>query len=118
MGITIDNKLNFEEHVSKLCQKVSNKLHALARVGNYMSTGKLKILMKAFIDSQFGYCPIIWMFHNRKLNANINRLHEGPLKIVYKDHSLTYDELLVKDNLFTRHEKNLQKLATEMYNKQ
>ena len=30
LGITIDNKLNFEEHVSKLCQKVSNKLHALA----------------------------------------------------------------------------------------
>ena len=110
LGITIDNKLNFEEHVSKLCQKVSNKLHALARVGNYMSTGKLKILMKAFIDSQFGYCTIIWMFHNRKLNAKINRLHERALKIVYKDHSLTYDELLVKDNSFTRHEENCKSL--------
>ena len=55
------------------------------------------------------------MFHNRKLNAKINRLHERALKIVYKDHSLTYDELLVKDNSFTRNEKNLQKLATGMY---
>ena len=52
-----------------------------------MSIGKLKILMKAFIPSQFGYCPVIWMFHNRKLNAKINRLHERALKIVYKDHS-------------------------------
>ena len=115
LGITTDNKLNFEEHVSKLCQEVSNKLHALGRVGNYMSTGNLKILTKAFIDYQFGYCPIIWMFHNRKINAKINRLHERALKIVYKDHSLTYDELLVKDNSFTRHEKKLQKLAIEMY---
>ena len=115
MGITKDNKLNFLEHVSKLWQNVSNKLHELARVGNYMSTGKLKILMRAFIDSQFGYCPIIWMFHNRKLNAKINRLHDRALKIVYKDHSLTYDELLVKDYSFTRHENFLQKLATEMY---
>ena len=88
LGITIENKLDFEEHVSKLCQKVSNKLHT-ALAGNYMSTGKLKILMKAFVDNQFEYCPIIWMFHNRKLNAKINRLHERALKIVYKDHSLT-----------------------------
>ena len=80
-----------------------------------MSTGNLKILMRAFVDSQFGHCPIIWMFYNRKLNVKINRLHELALNIVYKDHSLTYDELLVKDNSFTRHEKNLQKLATEMY---
>ena len=70
--------------------------------GDYTSTGKLKILMKAFIDYQFGYCSIIWMFHNRKLSAKINRLHERALQIVYKDHSLTY-ELLVKDNSFTRH---------------
>ena len=93
--------------MSKLCQNFSNKLHALARVGNYTSTGRLKIL-GAFVDSQFGYCPIIWMFHNRKLNAKINRLHERVLKIVYKDHSLTYDELLVKDNSFARHEKKIQ----------
>ena len=80
-----------------------------------MSTDKLKILMRAFIDSQFGYCPLIWMFHSRKLNTKINRLHERAFKIVYKDKSLTYDELLEKDNSFTCHEKNLQKLAIEMY---
>ena len=89
LGITIDNKLNFEEHVSNRCKKVSLKLHALARIANYMSTEKLKILMKAFIDSQFGYCPLIWMFHSRKLNTRINRLQERALRIVYKDPSLT-----------------------------
>ena len=54
LGITIDNKLNFNEHVSKLCKKTSQKLHALARISNYMSTEKLKLIMKAFIESQFG----------------------------------------------------------------
>ena len=55
------------------------------------------------------------MFHNRKFNAKIYRLHERTSKIVYKDHSLTDDELLIKYNLFTPHENNLQKLATELY---
>ena len=77
LGITIDNKLKFSEHISKLCKKGKQKLHALARVLRYLSRDKLKLLMKSFITSQFNYCPLIWMFHNRTLNNKINKLHEG-----------------------------------------
>ena len=52
LGVTIDNKLNFDEHVTKLCKKASQKIHALARISNYMSQDKLRILMKAFIEFQ------------------------------------------------------------------
>ena len=64
LGITIDSKLSFDEHVSGLCKKASNKLHALARISNYMNTDKLRVIMKAFINAQFGYCPLVWMFHS------------------------------------------------------
>ena len=115
LGVTIDNKLKFEEHVSKLCKKASQKLHALARISNYMCQDKLRILMKSFIESQFGYCPLVWMFHSRKLNNRINRLHERALRLVYKDSQLKFEDLLLKDNSFSIHHRNLQKLATEMY---
>ena len=85
LGITIDNKLNFKEHLTNICKKVSNKLHGLARLSNYMSTHKLRIIMKAFIESQFQYCPLLWMFHSRTLNNRINKLHERALRLVYKD---------------------------------
>ena len=71
--------------------------------------------MKAFIESQFGYCPLIWMLHNRTLNNRINKLHERALRLVYKDNHLTFEELLRKDNSFCIHHRNLQKLAIEMY---
>ena len=115
LGITIDNKLNFRDHVSNLCKKASLKLHALARISSSMSPTKLRLVMKAFIESQFSYCPLIWMFHSRELNNRINRLHERALRLVYKDSILTFEELLQKDNSFTIHHRNLQKLATEMY---
>ena len=115
LGITIDKKLNFSEHISKLCKKVSSKLHALARISNFMYNDKLRLLMKSFIESQFSYCPLVWMFHSRSLNNCINRLHERGLRLVYKDPNLTFEELLRKDNSFTIHHRNLQKLATEMY---
>ena len=65
LGIKMDNKLSFEEHVSELCSKVSQKLHALCRVTVYMKPLQRIIIMKAFISSQFGYCPLVWMFHRR-----------------------------------------------------
>ena len=115
LGVTIDNKLYFDEHVSKVCKKVSTKLHALARVANYMTSDKLRVVMKAFIESQFGYAPLIWMFHSRTLNNRINQLHERALRLVYKDPNASFQELLDKDKTVTIHHKNLQKLATEMY---
>ena len=115
LGINVDNKLNFNDHVSKLCCKVSQKIHALARISPYMSTEKLRCILRAFIQSQFGYCPLVWMYHSRTLNNRINRLHERALRITYKDSTLSFKELLALDHSFTIHERNVQHLATEMY---
>ena len=115
LGITIDNRLNFSEHVTKLCKKGNQKLHALARVSKYLSSDKLKLLMKSFITSQFNYCPLAWMFHNRTLNNKINKLHERALRLVYKNDNCIFQELLEMDNAVTIHDRNLQRLATEMF---
>ena len=85
------------------------------RVSRYMSEEKLKLLMKTFIDSQFNYCPLVRMFHSRKLHHRINKLHERALRVVYKDENLTFELLLAKDEAFTIHEKNVQRLAILMY---
>ena len=115
LGVKIDNKLNFEDHVASLCKKASQKLHALARVAPFMETKKLRILMKAFIESQFSYCPLVWMFHCRELNNRINRIHERALRIAYNDPNSSFEELLRKDESFTIHERNIQRLAAEMF---
>ena len=85
LGITIDSELNFENHLSVICNKVSRKINALGRIANYMPLEKRRIVMKTFIESQFNYCPLIWMFHSRTINNKINCLHERALKTVYSD---------------------------------
>ena len=115
LGITIDQNLDFEEHISCLLKKGNQKLHALMRIKKYLSEEKLKRIMKTFIESQFNYCPLIWMCHSRDLNQKINKLHERALRVVYKNSDLTFEGLLEKDKSFTIHERNLQRLATEMY---
>ena len=93
LGITIDHKLTFNEHVENLCIKANQKLHALARISNYMSQDKLRIIMKA-LSSHFGYCPLVWMFHSRKLNNRISTIQERALRLVYKDKKSNFQKLL------------------------
>ena len=98
LGVTFDNKLKFEKHIITICQRANRKLNALARPTPYMELGKRRILMNAFFNSQFNYCPVIWMCHSRALNNKINRLHERCLRIIYNDKTSTFKELLEKDN--------------------
>ena len=87
LGVKIDTKLSFENHVSSLCKKANEKLHAIARVV------KKKCLIKAFITSQINYCPLIWMFHTRQLNNQISKIHQRALTLVCKDNTeLTFND--------------------------
>ena len=64
LGIQIDNRLNFDHHISQLFKKAGKKLHAVTRVFKYMDISQRKLIANAFIMSQFSHCPLIWMFHS------------------------------------------------------
>ena len=96
-------------------KKGNQKLHALARVSKYMSKDKLRLIMRAFITSQFSYAPLTWMFHSRTLNNKTNKIHERALRLVYDGENLTFQELLDLDGSITIHHKNIQRLAIEMF---
>ena len=115
LGILSENKFDFDEHVTSLCRKVSQKLNALVRVAHYMNLAQRRLIMNAFIFSQFGYCPLVWMFHSRKLNNRINNIHERALRIVYRDYESTFQQLLKQNKSVSIHQRNLQILATEIF---
>ena len=115
LGINLNNRIGFDTHVANICNRVSKKLHALARISQFMNIHKRRMTMKAFIASEFGYCPLVWMFHSRKLNSRINKLHERALRMVYQDYVSSFTELLEKDKSTTIHNRNIQLLATELF---
>ena len=82
LGIIIDKKLNFSKHLEIICKKVGAKMTTLSGMIRIIPLEKKRLLMKAFIESQFSYCPLIWMFCSRKMNRKINYIHERSLRIV------------------------------------
>ena len=115
LGIIVDKKLNFDLHLRTLCRKVNQKVSALARIVSILPFSKRHLILKTFIESQFSYCPLVWMFCSRTMNKKINHIHERALRLVYQDYSSTFEELLTKDKSLCFHHRNIHQVAIEMY---
>ena len=48
LGITFDNRLNFNHRISNIFKTTGNKLNAFARVSNYMDQDKKRILFNSY----------------------------------------------------------------------
>ena len=97
------------------CKKVNQKVSALARIAGILPFQKRHILLKTFIESQFSYCPLIWMFCSGTMNRKINHIHERALRIVYRDYESSFEDLLKKDKSLTFHHRNIHQVAIEMF---
>ena len=80
-----------------------------------MGISKRKLLMNAFFEAQFSYCPLVWMCNSRSMNNKINRPHERYLWVIYNDKTSSFADFLAKDRSVTMHTRNVQILATEMF---
>ena len=115
LGIKVDCGLKFENYLSGVIKKASNKINALSRITPFMNLSKKKMLMNSFFMSQFSYCPLVWMCHSRTINNKINHLHERCLRVIYNDKISSFKELLERDRSVPIHSRNLQILATGMF---
>ena len=107
LGIKTDSKLRFDDHIQDLCKKVNRKFRALARGTPYMNLQNRKVLMNAFYNAQFNYCPLIWMLHNHQNNNKIKHLYERCLCFIQNNKLPSYEELLEKDGSVSIHHKNI-----------
>ena len=82
LGIMIDKNLTFKKHIANLVREAQYKLQALRRIRTFLTIEKAKILGNAFIDSQYNYVPLIWIFCRKILYSKIEKIHDRTLKVV------------------------------------
>ena len=115
LGIKIDNELEFDKYISKICKKAANQLNALYRLGKYLNLQQREVLVKSFILANFNYCPMVWHFCSCKNTAKIERIHKRALKFMLNDFTSDYETLIAKANTSTLEVKRLRSICTEIY---
>ena len=115
LGITIANQLKFKKRTDDLCKKTSPKLHALRRLRPYLTIDKAKLIANSFVDIQFIYAPLIWMFAGKTAINTICKIHYRILQVVSNNFNDSYDTLLSINNDISIHQKHLWYLAVEVH---
>ena len=69
----IDKNLTFKKHLDNFAREAQYKLHARRRIRKFLTIEKAKILGNAFIDFQFNYAPLMWMFCRKTLYSKIEK---------------------------------------------
>ena len=85
LGIKIDRRLFFHQHIKSISKKAGQKLSAL-----------LRIIYNKMIKCQFNYSPLVWLFCSRKSNNLIDKVQERALRLTYKDNENNSQTLATK----------------------
>ena len=93
-GIATDNQLEFKKQIENLSKKASFKLNALRRIRKSLTVEKTRITANAFINIQFNYAPLIWIFASKITINKILTIHYRTLQVVYSEYHKSYEDLL------------------------
>ena len=115
LGIHVDNKLNFNEHIQFMCRKAGRQLNVLQRMRGVLDFKARLCIYKSFILSNFAYCPVVWMFCGKVNLAMVEKIQERALRFVCKDFVSSYEDLLNKCDLDTIKLMSLRHLETEVF---
>ena len=115
LGVTLDKDLNFNMHVSNICKKASMQINALKRISNHLNEKSRILVYKAFITSNFNYCPVSWIFCGKKNSDKLEKLQERALRFVFMDNKSSYIELLKRGGFLSLSQYRLKHLAIEVF---
>jgi len=115
VGVTIDNKLSFAPHISKICKTAANQLNSIKRLNKHFDGDTKKDLTISYVLSQFNYCPLVWHFCGNASIHKMERIQERALRFVFNDYTSEYSDMLEKNGESTLYLKRARIMAQEVY---
>ena len=115
LGVDIDDKFNFNSHVSNMCNKAGRQLNVLQRIKGSLDYASRVSISKSFIMSNFNYCPVVWIFTSKSSLSKLEDIQKRALRFVLDDYTSDYHELLNKADVPGVKIMALRYLAIEVY---
>ena len=115
LGVLVDSKLEFTDHVDTLVRKTSRQVTALCRFGKNLSVERKLCLVKMFVLCNFTYGSISWHFCGTQNSNKLERILKRALRFVFRDYTSSYPELLDRAGVTTLAEGRLRTFMCELF---
>lgn len=121
LGVHLDENLKWNEHIDKLCAKVSRAVNGLKQARDYVPISILNIIYKSLIQPIFDYCDIVWGNLDKGLAIRIQKLQNRAARIItFQGYDIRSADILKQlgwETLVSRREKHLSLLMYDTVNK-
>ena len=101
LGVTIDSRLQFDEHVAEKIKKANNMVGLIRRSFSYLDGHLFKKLFTTFVRPHLEYAQSVWSPHLQKYINAIEKVQIRATKLVDGLKHLEYEERLKKLDLPT-----------------
>ena len=115
LEIALDNKLNFEKHISSICRSGNCQSNELFRLKKFPGFKEKKILIESFVYSNFNYCTLVWHSCNQELSQKVENLQKRALQFLQNDYTSSYNDFSENSNKSTMTIQRLRTLCLEIF---
>ena len=116
LGVHLDNKLTFQEHIREILKKVFAKIAALRRLKRLVPSSTLLVLYRSFVLSHFEYCNSLLIGIGKTLNKKLEDAnHYGLRTIMNLGRSINYESTLRIADINTLEHRRIEQSLTIFY---
>ena len=115
LGVFIDSKLNWREHISEVCNKVSKCLGVLYKL-RFFPRNILLMIYNAIITPHLNYCNVAWASSTNYSMLRLFRLQKKAIRIVFHANFLAHTSpIFIELKLLNIYDLNNFNIAILMY---
>lgn len=106
LGIYLDDKLNFKQHINVVHAKISKAMYSLNQMKHILDGFHLKLLFSAYLKSHLDYADIFYCLCNKTTLKPLELVYKKAIRILsgagYRDHTkplfIHHNILPIKEN--------------------
>ena len=82
LGVFLDDKLCWEQHIDSVSKKVSRSLAVLRRASKHLTLKTRMVLYNAVVLPHLDYCSVVWANCTKKLQMRLERLQNYGMRVI------------------------------------
>ena len=96
LGLIIDDRLSWSNHIKELCRKISSAIGALRRIRSLISQSTAVQIYNALIQPHFDYCAPVWDGLNSYLCEKLQKLQNRAARVILQANCEVNSSLLLE----------------------